>query len=497
MDHKKILEQVTFGKRVAEEEKEDLKYYFVRTNQWEKIYSGDIDIVYGPKGSGKSAIYSILIDSIDELFDKNVLVVSAEKPRGTPVFKNLNIDPPASEEEFVMLWKLYFALIVTNQMIEYDFRDSHSEKVIEILREINLIPKERTLKRFILNSVDYVKRLLRPDAFESEVKIDDTTGGFSGIIFRIKLNEPSPKEIENGIISVDSLLEEINKAMEANALTLWISIDRLDVAFTENPELEKSALRALFKVYLDLLPHERIQLKIFLRDDIWKRITEKGFREASHITRHTTISWTKETILNLIISRVLNNTIVPLHYDIEKDVVLANLDEQFNLFYRIFPDQVDIGEKQSKTLDWIINRVSDGKGNFAPREIIHLLNSSRDIQVKNLEIGKDSPSDEILIDRFSIKESLNPVSETRIHQTLYAEYPDLREYIEKLRDGKTEHSFETLKTFWETEDSLTKELIYRLIEMGFFVKRGTTEDTRYWIPFLYRPGLNLVQGFAE
>ncbi len=58
-----------------------------------------------------------------------------------------------------------------------------------------------------------------------------------------------------------------------------ISNGRVDIAFAESAEFEANALRALFKVYLDMLSRERIQLKIFLRSDIWKRIIkDRGFR---------------------------------------------------------------------------------------------------------------------------------------------------------------------------------------------------------------------------
>jgi hypothetical protein len=62
MDVAEVLRRVDIGRRVAEEEKDQLSAYFVETDQWRRIYSGDVDIVYGAKGAGKSAIYSILLD---------------------------------------------------------------------------------------------------------------------------------------------------------------------------------------------------------------------------------------------------------------------------------------------------------------------------------------------------------------------------------------------------------------------------------------------------
>jgi hypothetical protein len=69
MDVVEVLRNPNIGRRVAEEEKDQLAAYFVETDQWRRIYSGDVDIVYGAKGSGKSAIYSILLDRQSDLFD--------------------------------------------------------------------------------------------------------------------------------------------------------------------------------------------------------------------------------------------------------------------------------------------------------------------------------------------------------------------------------------------------------------------------------------------
>ena len=54
MDKLGILKSVNFGQRVAEEEGESLASYFVETEHWRRVYSDEVDIVYGPKGSGKS-----------------------------------------------------------------------------------------------------------------------------------------------------------------------------------------------------------------------------------------------------------------------------------------------------------------------------------------------------------------------------------------------------------------------------------------------------------
>jgi predicted ATP-dependent serine protease len=102
-----LLRNLSFGARVAEEETAELAKYFVETDQWNRIFRGEIDIIQGDKGAGKSAIYSLLVAKTNELFDKNILLITAEQPRGATVFRDLVSDPPTSENEFISLWKLY------------------------------------------------------------------------------------------------------------------------------------------------------------------------------------------------------------------------------------------------------------------------------------------------------------------------------------------------------------------------------------------------------
>src|SRR5690348_10993596 len=109
MDKRQVLIETTFGRRVAEEEGDALASYFVETEQWRKIIAGDVDVIYGPKGSGKNALYSLLDKHLEKLpIERRTVVIPAENPRGTPALRDLVDDPPASEAAFRGLWKLYF-----------------------------------------------------------------------------------------------------------------------------------------------------------------------------------------------------------------------------------------------------------------------------------------------------------------------------------------------------------------------------------------------------
>src|SRR6266498_2253421 len=142
MDRLDVLKQVSFGARVAEDEINELATYFVETDEWHRLFEGEVDIIKGDKGAGKSAIYSLLMAKSNELFDKRILAVSAEQPRGTPVFKELVTDPPASEPEFVGLWKLYVLTLLAQAMSDYGINNQHSKELHKALSDQGFIEKK-------------------------------------------------------------------------------------------------------------------------------------------------------------------------------------------------------------------------------------------------------------------------------------------------------------------------------------------------------------------
>jgi hypothetical protein len=85
----------------------------------------------------------------------------------------------------------------------------------------------------------------------------------------------------------------------------------------------------------------------------------------------------------------------------------------------------------------------------------------------------------------------------RLHQNLYAEYPDQRKFLEALDGAKTEQTPESLATIWGIAEKEAGVKADELAEIGFFEQRGSREKPTYWVPFLYRDALNMVQGRAD
>jgi len=485
MDNIEILKKTNLGDSVAEQEQNELENYFIKTEAWEMLNEGRIDVVYGGKGTGKSALYLLLLRNAQDLQNSRLIhLIPGEEISGDPVFRSLNEEERLTESQFRDLWKIYFLSLIGNHI-----RNKVDEKL-----KLQLKPVLTRLENEGLIPIEGIRKIFRA-AFERIIKAKHTINAPGGGGYTIILGEPSSEEEKEGKTSVRNILHEIDKILSEAGIGIWILLDRLDVAFTES-EIETPALRALFRAYLDILALQNIKLKIFLRDDIWERITrEQGFREQSHITRFYHIRWTQDSLRHLILSRFYNNPVIEEYTKLRRET-LGNLKIQEAAFYSIFPEQVESGPKKRKTFDWILNRVQDGKQNSAPREVINLIKFAREQQVILEEVGGLGSNPEgHLISANGLNLALEEVSKIKI-ETFWSEYPDLRKYIEVFRGGRTEYLVENIKDLFTTQKlNDVTNTIRRLIEIGFLQeKRGI--QTSYWVPFIFRPYLSLTQGAA-
>lgn len=481
---------ITFGDRVAENESQQLAAYFIKTEHWEKVRTGKADIIFGSKGAGKSALYTLLCEQAPQMATEGTTVISAEKPIGQTVFSEIQNTPPTSEVEFITLWKVYLCQLIVQQLVSCDKCTGTSAEVKNKLVEAGLIEEKNTLKRLVNAAMTFARKLVNVESVEGGAGLE---GGMTG---KITFRTPTIEKHKLGFISVDELLGKLNEYLTENSLTYWILFDRLDVAFDQNHDLEKNALRALFKTYRDIEDLNAICMKIFLRDDIWKRITDEGFRESSHITRTTTISWSPQGLLNLIILRVIKNPIIVSMFAVNAEAIERNHAEQRALYYKMFPVQVDVGEKQSDTFDWILNRVRDGMGNAAPREVIHFHNEIVNCEKEANSIGTRKVEPPNVFSRSSVKGATSEISKVKIEQNLFAENARLKPHILKLDGNKAEHNIDTLSVLWGININEAKALAAELVLAGFFEQRAAKEEGVFKVPFLYRPYLRITQGKA-
>lgn len=73
----------------------------------------------------------------------------------------------------------------------------------------------------------------------------------------------------------------------------------------------------------------------------------------------------------------------------------------------------------------------------------------------------------------------------------------MRERLEALRSEKTSQSAASLATIWKIGEDGALSWARELVEVGFFEERGSKDDPEFWVPFMYRDALDMVQGSAD
>ncbi|MGD0196896.1 MAG: hypothetical protein ABSC56_03150 [Solirubrobacteraceae bacterium] len=82
-------------------------------------------------------------------------------------------------------------------------------------------------------------------------------------------------------------------------------------------------------------------------------------------------------------------------------------------------------------------------------------------------------------------------------KTIYAEYPSVKPRLEQLDQQKTEQTVESLAQIWGCSDEEALTTADHLAEIGFFERRGDRERFTFWVPFLYRDALRMIQGSTD
>ena len=364
---KELVQNLEIGKSVAEFD-QYLEKYFVETEPFRALISDNVDITSGDKGTGKTAIYQILqkrYPQIPEL--SKVEIITGFNPTGNPVFQRLAQQGLLTEGQYITVWKAYILSLVGNWLLElYDgaFTDSMYQ-LDKLLKNTQLRSPNDTASSVFGRISSTVSRFLNPRSAGVELTFSES--GIPIITPKLELGDAMSANADIEITPHEEALGLLEKALSESEITTWIILDRLDEAFQGFPETEVPALRALFRSYLDLLEFPHLKLKLFVRNDLFRKITQKGFVNVTHVNaRKVNIIWDEEDLLNLLCQRIKENSVV-----VEKLKLKNKTDTE--IFNAIFPEQVNPGTRRPTTWNWIMSRIRDGNYIKPPRNLIDLM----------------------------------------------------------------------------------------------------------------------------
>jgi hypothetical protein len=117
-----ILENLAIGDPMAENEVQKLTTYYLRTDQFNRAIRGEVNLVVGRKGSGKTALFFAVRDHVEATRDNVVLDL---KPEGYQLIKLKRevldyLDEGAQNHLITAFWEYILLLELCHKLIDMD-----------------------------------------------------------------------------------------------------------------------------------------------------------------------------------------------------------------------------------------------------------------------------------------------------------------------------------------------------------------------------------------
>lgn len=480
-----ILRGMSIGSSVAEFDT-NLSQYFVQTHNFTTIINNERDIISGDKGSGKSAIFKTIYENKIKYKELNdIEVLPAFNISGSPVFQKLISKPEPSEGECSVVWKCYFASLVGNWLLKSigEIDNIYIQKFESELKSHGLYEPQATPTNWFEKACIWCKSW-RPKA----VGVDFTASeaGIPVVTPKIEFGTWSLEEQGERSDQIVHLLRLLDRCLEECSISVWVVLDRLDEAFEGYPQVEMVALRSLLRTYLDMQEFKRLNIKLFVRNDLFRKITQKQFVNLTHINaKRIQITWNDKDLVSLICNRFRKNKQII-------NILGVNPSDQ-DIIAFLLPPKVDSGSRKSTSINWMLSRIRDGNGVKSPRSLIDFFQFALDAQNKAEERKPRELAGQVyLIEPDALKRAHSQLSATRVSDTLFAENESMVPYFNVFKNGKAEHNFETLSVLFKASGSELASIVSNLKEIGFLEEAGSN----FKVPIIYRSGLAITQGKA-
>lgn len=471
------IEKIIPGTTAASENEfnsiDDLRKGFYPLKDYKYIFDNNKFLVIGSKGSGKTALYSVLKypEYAREL--AKYVGVQTNDINNTKWIVGLDIGKEfPGKENFesvgatkdIKFYKKYWQCLLIKRLEKYI-----KEYIVNIPKEINDIFESRySLYKEIINKADDLGEII------SDILHD--------------LDEELIKKDEVFIITYDYLDSTLNKEyrgdMVAALISLWFeNIPRLD----------------------------RIKSKIFLREDIFKFEVKDGITDKAKLNNYTAnIGWTYDYLLAMVWKRIIENSskladifeniLIQEGYSLPRyEKLIGFVPLPSSNANKIMLKQL-VGEKMGKgnkayTYNWISYRLADTNEKIIPRSILKLFC----IAAKNemLDINRMNNNNYPIIRPKSLENSMQVVSE-EILTDLSEEYSEYANIFNSIKNYTSQFPIDEenlknalIKCGIDKNSVIT--VINQLEEIGVLkeYQRKKSDPIRYHIPDIYLKGMGL------
>jgi hypothetical protein len=395
-----------------------------KTASVSEFMNGTKNIVLGEKGTGKTALFRLIKENKLTFTQNNGyknIIIPIEDNFQYKSIKNkiLTLISTNNDEDsfkYQIVWELFFFQKIVSRIEKLDISiPPEIKKSIELcnkfLNSSQIEELIKTKKTFGIKLYDTPTNILPDFYFSTEPVLEEKNS-----------KEDSIEKLE---IDLDYFKNEINLFLIENHLNFIILIDRLDEFVSKSlQKTQLEMLEALISVEREYGRFSNIELKIFLRDDLFKQLSFEGIGYDKVISKKLDLKWSPEKIREFIAKRIYANylsifrihtlnflvdketieidtsidtdsfirpnfflrkykqflkRINPKHY-IQKFPRKVNLNDSLNkqIILSVFPKYVDYKNEEGKIIemdifDYFSDNFNLGTGNSIPRLILIFL----------------------------------------------------------------------------------------------------------------------------
>jgi len=404
------LQQLRIGDPTAENEMTTLASYFLRTDQYSRALLGEVNLVVGRKGSGKTALFIQLRDKIRS--DKRNVVVDL-KPEGYQLIKLkeellAHLTPGTRQHLITAFWEYLILLEVAYKLLEKDRKShKHNHEIYDIYLEL-----EATYKAEIGSGEgDFSERLLN-----LSLRIAQEYRAKYGGADAQKLNNNEVTQLLYGQ-DIRELRTRISKYLSTKQ-AVWVLFDNLDKGWSTHgiDVVDAIVLRCLIdagrKVERDMRKDEHsVHCIIFVRNDVYEHLMLHSADYGKEM--RAVLDWTDADLLREMLRLRL---------------VSGLSDEQSQLtFEQVWPTVCVSHYKGEDTSSYFIDRSL-----MRPRNVLKIFNHCRGF-ASNFNRPKITEDD--------IDKGLKAYSQdllTELDHELSDVFPDAKDVLYHLLDSPSE-----------------------------------------------------------
>jgi hypothetical protein len=486
------LQAIDLGSGIAEQDKL-LWNCMVETQHFTDLFRDRIDLVLGTKGAGKSSLFRMFGEILQEklLKDRKTIVVTGVETQGEPIFKSYGEHfQNFSERQFENFWKAYLLSLVYNRIF-------HDEKIEQIFAGY---PAElRDFKKLYegLGLIDVGKissptKVLKLICAFTIAAIEGVQAAWdaekSQVIFGVQIRDKISKGYQEiavpDLSKMDTVLciDAVSRLAKASGYKIWIMLDHLDVVFKRRSPEEARALRALLNVFW-AFNYDHLKLKIFLRDDVLDAVSsdsEDPFAGLSHISSKAgpKLKWTRDSLCVMIMKRLVSDSWLRKRYSLELKKV-DDVDYSRKNFQLLFAFKY----VTQQAFDWIVSLLADGRGVVTPRDLIDLLKMA--LHSHSLWLQKHPDKQEFMTIA-AIQEAHKELSKNRKETVLQTEFSHLMSWIQKLERGKEQYGKDEFRDLFGHDGDKAIATLQAIGVILFDHKKAC-----FRVAKLYGPGLDV------